>query len=179
VLCPFDPGLLLDLIETERPAIVAAAATMLEILAGHPESGRRDVSSVRVLCTGAMPVRDDLIRRAESGFGARVQVSYGQTETCGLTHAVPLGASPEVRLHTVGCPLPQVEVRVADPDSGRTQALGAIGEVLIRGYQVMAGYFELPEATAAAIDAEGCCIPATWARWTPTATCGSRVGSRK
>jgi fatty-acyl-CoA synthase len=137
------------------------------------------VSSVRVLCTGAMPVRDDLIRRAESGFGARVQVSYGQTETCGLTHAVPLGASPEVRLHTVGCPLPQVEVRVADPDSGRTQALGAIGEVLIRGYQVMAGYFELPEATAAAIDAEGCCIPATWARWTPTATCGSRVGSRK
>jgi acyl-CoA synthetase (AMP-forming)/AMP-acid ligase II len=102
-----------------------------------------------------MPVPADLVRRAESGFGARVQVSYGQTETCGLTHAVPLSASPEVRMHTVGCPLPQVEVRVADPASGRTQALGAIGEVLVRGYQVMAGYFELPEATAAAIDAEG------------------------
>ncbi len=155
VLCPFDPGLLLDLIETERPAIVAAAATMMEMLVRHPESGRRDLSSVRVLRTGAMPVRGDLVDRAESGFGARVQVSYGQTETCGLTHAVPLSASPEVRLNTVGCPLPQVEVRVADPASGRTQALAAIGEVLVRGYQVMAGYFELPEATAAAIDADG------------------------
>ncbi len=155
VLCPFDPGLLLDLIETERPAIVAAAATMMEILVRHPESGRRDLSSVRVLCTGAMPVRGDLVHRAESGFGARVQVSYGQTETCGLTHAVSLNASPEVRMHTVGRPLPQVEVRVADPASGRTQALGAAGEVLVRGYQVMAGYFELAEATAAAIDADG------------------------
>ncbi|HEX2289541.1 MAG TPA: AMP-binding protein, partial [Pseudonocardiaceae bacterium] len=56
---------------------------------------------------------------------------------------------------TVGRPLPQVEVRVADPASGQTQALGAVGEVLIRGYQVMAGYHGLPEATAAAIDAEG------------------------
>ena len=46
-----------------------------------------------------------------------------------------------------------VEVRVADPVSGRTQPLEAVGEVLVRGYQVMAGYFELPEATAAAIDA--------------------------
>jgi fatty-acyl-CoA synthase len=55
----------------------------------------------------------------------------------------------------VGRPLPQAEVRVADPASGRTQPLEAVGEVLVRGYQVMAGYFELPEATAAAIDADG------------------------
>jgi fatty-acyl-CoA synthase len=155
VLCPSDPGLMLELIETERPAIVGAAATMMEMLIRHPDFSRRDLSSVRVLCTGAMPVPGDLVRRAESGFGALAQISYGQTETCGLTHAVPLTASPEVRMQTVGCPLPQAEIRVADPASGRTQALGAVGEVLVRGYQVMAGYFELAEATAAAIDADG------------------------
>jgi fatty-acyl-CoA synthase len=155
VLCPFDPGLMLELMETERPAIVAAAATMVELLARHPDFGRRDTSSVRVLATGAMPVSPGLVRRIESGLGARVQISYGQTETCGLTHAVRLSDPFEVRTGTVGRPLPQLEVRVADPVSGRTQPLEAAGEVLIRGYQVMAGYFEMPEATAAAIDADG------------------------
>jgi len=155
VLCPFDPGLMLELMETERPAIVAAAATMVELLARHPGFGRRDTSSVRALATGAMPVRPGLVRRIESGLGARIQISYGQTETCGLTHAVRLSDPFEVRTGTVGRPLPQLEVRVADPASGRTQPLAAAGEVLVRGSQVMAGYFELPEATAAAIDAEG------------------------
>ncbi len=155
VLCPFDPGLMLELMETERPAIVAAAATMVELLARHPDFGRRDTSSVRVLATGAMPVSPGLVRRIESGLGARIQISYGQTETCGLTHAVRLSDPFEVRTGTVGRPLPQLEVRVADPGSGRTQPLEAAGEVLVRGYQVMAGYFEMPEATAAAIDADG------------------------
>jgi len=155
VLCPFDPGLMLELMETERPAIAAAAATMVELLARHPDFGRRHTSSVRVLATGAMPVPPGLVRRIESRLGARIQISYGQTETCGLTHAVRLSDPFEVRASTVGRPLPQLEVRVADPASGRTQPLGAAGEVLVRGYQVMAGYFELPEATAAAIDADG------------------------
>jgi fatty-acyl-CoA synthase len=155
VLCPFDPGLVLELMETERPTIAAAAATMVELLARHPDFGRRDTSSVRVLATGAMPVPPGLVRRIESGLGARILISYGQTETCGLTHAVRLSDPFEVRTGTVGRPLPQLEVRVADPASGRTQPLGAVGEVLVRGYQVMAGYFELPEATAAAIDADG------------------------
>jgi fatty-acyl-CoA synthase len=155
VLCPFDPGLMLELMETERPAIAAAAATTVELLARHPDFGRRDTSSVRVLATGAMPVPPGLVRRIESRLGARIQISYGQTETCGLTHAVRSSDPFEVRTGTVGRPLPQLEARVADPASGQTQPLGAAGEVLIRGYQVMAGYFELPEATAAAIDADG------------------------
>jgi fatty-acyl-CoA synthase len=155
VLCPFDPGLMLDLMETERPAIAGGAATMAEMLARHPDFGRRDTSSVRAFPAGGMPVSADLVRRIESGLGARFHVSYGQTEACGLTHAVRSGDPLEIRTGTVGRALPRAEVRVADPASGRTQPVGAIGEVLVRGYQVMAGYFELPEATAAAIDAEG------------------------
>ena len=155
VLCPFDPGLMLDLMETERPAIAGGAATMVEMLVRHPDFGRRDTSSVRVVPSGGMPVPASLVRRIESGLGARFHVSYGQTEASGLTHAVRSSDPAEVRTDTVGRPLPQVEVRVADPAIGRTQALGAVGEVLVRGYQVMAGDFELPEATAAAIDADG------------------------
>jgi fatty-acyl-CoA synthase len=155
VLCPFDPGLMLELMETERPAIAGGAATMAELLVRHPDFGRRDTSSVRVFPAGGMPVPASLVRRIETGLGVRFHISYGQTEASGLTHAVRDSDPPEVRTGTVGRPLPQVEVRVADPASGRTQALGAAGEILVRGYQVMAGYFELPGATAAAIDADG------------------------
>jgi fatty-acyl-CoA synthase len=155
VLCPFDPGLMLDLIETEQPAIAGAAATMVELLIRHPDADRRDLSSLRVLAAGGMPVPAGLVRRAESVLGARFHISYGQTEACGLTHTVRPGDPPEVRTGTAGRPLPQVEVQVADPATGQTQPPGATGEVLVRGYQVMTGYFELPEATTAAIDAEG------------------------
>jgi fatty-acyl-CoA synthase len=158
VLCAFDPGLMLDLIETERPVIAGGAATMVAMLARHPDFGRRDLSSVRVVPAGGMPVPPDLVRRIESSFGARgarFQTAYGLTEASGLTHAVRSDDPPEVRMDTVGRPLPQVEVRVADPATGRTQALGTVGEVLVRGYQVMAGYFERPQATAAAVDADG------------------------
>ena len=155
VLCPFDPGLMLDLMETERPAIAGAAATMVELLARHPDFGRRDLSSVRIVPAGGMPVPPALVRRIESSLGARFQTAYGQTEASGLTHAVRSSDPPDVRTDTVGRPLPQVDVRVADPASGRTQPLEAVGEILVRGYQVMAGYFELPEATAATIDADG------------------------
>jgi len=154
VLCAFDPGLMLDLIEAERPAIVAAVPTMVTLLAQHPDFSRRDLSSVRIVAAGGMPVPLDLVRLIESSLGAQFHTSYGQTEA-GLTHAVRPGDPPEVRAGTVGRPLPQVEIRVADTASGRTQPLEATGEVLVRGYQVMAGYSELPEATAAAIDADG------------------------
>jgi fatty-acyl-CoA synthase len=155
VLCQFDPGLVLELIETERPTVVAAAATMVELMVRHPDFSRRNLSSPRVLAAGGMPVAPDLVRRVESGLGVSFQISYGQTEACGLTHTIRGDEPPEVKAATVGRPLPQVEVRVADPSSGRTQPLGAVGEVLIRGYQVMAGYLDLPEATASAIDSEG------------------------
>jgi fatty-acyl-CoA synthase len=155
VLCPFDPGLMLELMETERPAVSGAAAAMVELMIRHPDFGRRDLSSVRVLAAGGMPVPARLIRRAEAGFGATVLVSYGQTEACGLTHTVRPGDPLEVRTRTVGRPVPQAEVRVVDTATGRTQALGAVGEILIRGHQVMAGYCGLPAATADTVDAEG------------------------
>jgi fatty-acyl-CoA synthase len=155
VLCPFEPGMVLELIESEKPAIVGAPPTMLEFLLSHPQFSRRDLSSLRVVATGGMPVSADLVRRAESQLGVSFQISYGQTEVCGCSHGVRASDSYAIKAETVGRPLPQFEVRISDPAAGSTQPFGTVGEVLVRGYQVMKGYFELPEATAAAIDSDG------------------------
>jgi acyl-CoA synthetase (AMP-forming)/AMP-acid ligase II len=61
---------------------------MVELLVRHPDFGRRDLSSARVLAAGRMPVPAGLVRRVESGFRARFQISCGQTEACGRTHAI-------------------------------------------------------------------------------------------
>jgi fatty-acyl-CoA synthase len=65
VLCAFDPGLMLELMESERPAIAGAAATMVALMARHPDFGRRDLSSVRIVAAGGMPVPPELVRRIE------------------------------------------------------------------------------------------------------------------
>jgi fatty-acyl-CoA synthase len=155
ILCPFEPGLVLDLIERERPAVLGAAGTMLELLVRQPDFARRDLSSLRVVAAGGMPVPGELVVRVEAAIDATFSIGYGQTEACGLTHLTRGDDELDVKTQTVGRPLPQAEVRIADPATGTTLPVGGVGEVQVRGYQVMAGYFELPEATAAAVDAEG------------------------
>jgi fatty-acyl-CoA synthase len=154
VLCPVDPALMLELIETERPAIAAATPTIIEMLLRHPDFGHRDVSSLRIIQLAGMTVSADLVRRVESQLGAGVHILYGQTE-CGITHAVSGDDPIEAKLQTVGRPLPHVEVKIVHPHTGAILPLGTVGEMCIRGYQVMAGYFDMPDATAAAINDEG------------------------
>ena len=179
VLCPFDPGLMLDLMETDRPAIAGGAATMVEMLVRHPDFGRRDTSSVRVVPSGGMPVPASLVRRIESGLGARFHVSYGQTEASGLTHAVRLSDPAEVRTDTGGRPPPQVEVRVADPAIGRTQALGAVGRFLSAATRRRPATSNCRRQPQPRSTPTAGCIPGTWARWMPRATCGSRAGGQE
>jgi fatty-acyl-CoA synthase len=154
VLCPVDPALMLELIETERPAIVGGTPTMLELLLRHPDFDNRDLSSVRIVPSSGMKVPADLVRRVESRLGVSLHIMYGQTEASVVT-AVRGDDPMEAKLHTVGRPLPHVEVEVVHPHTGAILPLGTAGELCVRGYQVMAGYFEMPEATAAAIEDEG------------------------
>src|SRR5262249_50533817 len=79
---------------------------------------------------------------------------YGQTEG-GITHVTRPDDPVEATVHTVGRPLPQVDVKIVHPNTGAILPLGTVGELCVRGYQVMAGYFGMPEATAAAIDDKG------------------------
>ena len=145
----FDPGGILALIERERIDVVGAVPTMLGRLVEHPDINRRDVSSVRVIATGGMPVPAVLVDRLRSAFpSARrgVGAIYGLSESGGVLTMIS-GADYEARPTSSGPPLPVVELRIEAPDD-----TGA-GELLARSPTNMTGYWGLPDDTT--VDAEG------------------------
>jgi fatty-acyl-CoA synthase len=91
----------------------------------------------------------------ESAFNVPLSIVFAQTEASPIITETRLDDAPEDRATSLGQPLPQTEVKIVDVSSGQTVPCGVVGELCTRGYHVMRGYFENPEATAAAIDAEG------------------------
>ena len=156
VLMPhFDPALQLDLIEAFRGVCVGGVATMLHALVGRAAAGGRDLPSLRYAFSGGAPVPPELARQVERTFGVPMLITFAQTESsCSITMTRATD-SPDDRAETVGRPLPQTEVRIADPATGETLAPGLAGEVCTRGYLVMQGYLNDQDATAAAIDGDG------------------------
>ena len=150
----FDPGLMLELIETERAVGTGGVPTMLIACMEHPDFARRDISSLRVVVSGGAPVPADLVRRIESALHASFSIVFGQTECSAIATQTRLDDTPEDKAETVGRALPHVEVKVIDA-SGATVAPTELGELCIRGYLVMQGYHDKPEATAEAIDGDG------------------------
>ena len=104
--------------------------------------------------SGAAPLGAELVRQVSERLGCVVMQGYGLTETSPVTHCNPI--DPElVKPGTIGPPLPGTEVRLVDPETGEDVEGGDHGEVWIRGPQVMSGYLNNPEATAATIDEDG------------------------
>jgi HIP---CoA ligase len=105
--------------------------------------------------TGAASVPPSLIHRMRTELGFRTVVTaYGLTESTGTVTICPAGTSDEIVATRCGLPIPGVEIQCVD-ENGTSVPAGEPGEVLVRGYNVMQGYFEDPEATAQAIDAQG------------------------
>lgn len=151
----FDPALVLELCETYGAQFVLGVPTMLIALLEHPDFVTRDLSATRVAVSGGSPVPAELVRRVEKEMNVTFSVVFGTTECSPLISQVRLDDEPDDRAQTLGQPLPQTEVRVADPTTGETVPIGALGELCARGYLVMEGYHDAPEATAAAIDEDG------------------------
>jgi fatty-acyl-CoA synthase len=151
----FDPALQLELIESERAVISGGVPTMLIALLAHPDSGRRDLSNLRVVVAGGSPMPVEIAREWERRFGVRFSVVFGTTECSPIITMTRPDDPPDVRTGTLGTALPHTEVMVADPVTGRLVAADAVGELCARGYLVMHGYFDDPQATAAAVDADG------------------------
>ena len=156
VLMPhFDPRLQLELIETYRSACIGGVPTMLTALLGHPSLAQRDLASLRYALSGGATVPAELVRRLEATLGIPFVITFAQTESsCSITATRP-GDTPADRAETLGRPLPQTEVKITDPRSGETAPPGTTGEICTRGYLVMRGYLNDPEATAAAVDRDG------------------------
>ena len=151
----FDPALVLELLEAERGTVFAGVPTMMIAMLSHPDFERRDLSGLRAAMSGGAPVPAELVRRVEARLGVRFSIVFGTTECSPLLTQVKPEDSAQDRAETLGTPLPQTEIKIADIATGGPVPVGQVGELCARGYQVMRGYHDASEATAAAIDAEG------------------------
>ena len=150
----FEPGLVLELLETERATLTCGVPTMLSALIEHPDFARRDLSTLRAVSGGGAVVPASLVRHIEDALGVQFAVVFGQTEASGFISQTHLGDADEDKGATLGQPLPRVAARVVGPD-GCTVARGVVGELEVRGPNVMAGYHDLPEASAEAVGPDG------------------------
>jgi len=151
----FDVPSVMRRVEEERITMLPGAPAVYQTILDHPDLDDHDLSSLRLAVTGAATVPVEMIRRMRSELTFRTIVTgYGLTEATGIATMCRHTDDPETIANTAGRPIPDVEVKVVDRD-GRELGPGQPGEVLVRGYNVMAGYFGDPEATAAAIDDEG------------------------
>ena len=151
----FEPGFVLELVERERGTALLGVPTMLIACIEHPDINARDLSSLRAAVSGGSLVPAELVRRIEGQLGVRFCIVYGTTECSPLISMTRFDDTPEDKAETIGRPIPQVEVKIADPVTGEAVAPDVVGELCTRGYHVMKGYFDNQEATAAAIDAGG------------------------
>ena len=151
----FDPGFVLELIERERGTLLLGVPTMQIALTEHPDIAKRDLTSLRAAVSGGSLVPAELVRRIESTLGVRFCIVYGTTECSPLITMTRFEDSPEDKATTIGQPLPQTEVKIVDPGTGETVGTNVVGELCARGYLVMPGYFENPDATRDAIDPDG------------------------
>ncbi len=151
----FDVGQVLARIARDRVTVLPGPPTLYQSLLAHPELSSFDLSGLRLAVTGAASIPVELIRRMKEELGfATVITGYGLTEACGIATMCRFDDPLETIATTSGRAIPDVEVQVVRED-GSEAPTGEPGEVVVRGYNVMRGYFEEPERTAEAIDDAG------------------------
>jgi len=162
----FEPREWMELVEVEKANRAMMVPTMLKQLMGHPDFGKRDLSSLRVITYGAAPMPLDIIKRAVDAFpGVSFINAFGQTETAstittlGPEDHIITGTEEEKRrklkrLSSIGKPMSDVEMKIVD-ETGHELPVGQVGEIVARGPRVMTGYWKDQEKTEKTIDKEG------------------------
>jgi acyl-CoA synthetase (AMP-forming)/AMP-acid ligase II len=151
----FDVAAILTRISEEKITTLPGAPTIYQSILAHPDRDAYDFSSLRLATLGGAAVPEELVRRMRSELGMDTVVTgYGLTETCGILSMCRYDDDPEVVASSCGRAIDGVELRCVDPD-GKEVPRGQPGEVVARGYNLMHGYWDDPEETAATIDSEG------------------------
>ncbi|MCH4869781.1 MULTISPECIES: AMP-binding protein [unclassified Pseudomonas] len=151
----FDPGLTLQAVAQERATALYGVPTMFIAMLDHPQRAEFDLSSLRtgIMAGATCPI--EVMRRVISEMHmGEVQIAYGMTETSPVSIQTAPADDLELRVTTVGRTQPQLENKLIDAE-GNVVVRGAIGELCTRGYSVMLGYWNNPQATREAIDSEG------------------------
>ena len=152
----FDAGKTLEAVEAERATALLGSPTMFIAQLGHPEFERFDLTSLRTGGMGGAPCPIEVMKRVvEEMHCPDMMVIYGQTESSPLISMSRSDDSLERRVETIGHAISSIEVKIISPATGETVPVGMQGELCTRGYHVMKGYDEEPEATRKTIDAEG------------------------
>ncbi len=154
VLPKFELDSYLALIERYRATLLHVVPPVVLALAKSPAAAGRDFSSVRKLFSGAAPLGADVSAQCMQRMGCVLTQGYGLTETSPVTHVMP-EEDARRKAGSIGLPVPNTECRLVDAETGRDAAAGAAGEIWVRGPQVMRGYFNRPDETRAALDADG------------------------
>jgi len=152
----FDPKRVLEMVHRERCTALYGVPTMFIAELEHPEFSSFDLTSLRTGVMAGSLCPEPLMRRVMRDMNlSEITIAYGLTEASPVITMTPRASSVEQRSQTVGVLLPEVEARIVDPENGRVLATGERGELCTRGYHVMKGYYNNPEATRAAIDVDG------------------------
>ncbi len=150
----FDMLEFLGAVQKYRVTILPLVPPIVLGMVKHPAVAQFDLSTVRMVFSGAAPLGEAIARELSQKLGCPVVQGYGMTEASPVTHLSPTKDAP-MKPGSAGCVIPNTEVKLTDVTSGREVAQGEEGEVLIRGPQIMKGYLNRPEDTAASIDPEG------------------------
>jgi acyl-CoA synthetase (AMP-forming)/AMP-acid ligase II len=151
----FDVPSVMQRVADERITMLPGPPAIYQTILDHPDLGDHDLSTLRLAVTGAATVPVEMIRRMRSELTfENIVTGYGLTETTGIATMCRHDDDPETIANTAGRAIPGTEVRVVD-ESGNELPAGSPGEVVVRGFHVMQGYYGDPGATAATIDADG------------------------
>jgi long-chain acyl-CoA synthetase len=149
ILVP-DPRALDEILKTihkQRPKYYPGVPAMYVAIVNHPKVHKYNLRSIKVCCSGAAPLPVEVQQRFQELTGARLVEGYGLSEASPVTHGNP--AYGECRIGTIGLPWPDTEARIVDVDTGeKVLSPGEVGELCIRGPQVMKGYWNMPTETA-------------------------------
>ncbi|BAW31113.1 MAG TPA: AMP-binding protein [Methanothermobacter sp.] len=156
ILEEFDPLLVLAAVEKEKCTALYGVPTMFIAEFTHPMFDMFDLSSLRTGIMAGSPCPIEAMKRVINDMHMKeITIVYGLTEASpGITQS-SVDDPIEKRVETVGKPLPHIEVKIVDPDTGKELGPGEIGEICCRGYNVMKGYYKMPEMTREVIDEDG------------------------
>ncbi|MGE5589379.1 MAG: long-chain-fatty-acid--CoA ligase, partial [Bacillota bacterium] len=163
ILTPrFAVGDILKLIEKYRPTLFPGAPTMYIAINNFPGVKKRDLSSIGACISGAAPLPAEVQETFEGLTGGKLVEGYGLTEASPVTHCNPLWGRRKAG--SIGLPWPDTECRIIDGTTGQEVEVGQVGELAVRGPQVMVGYWNRPEDTAAALTKDGWLLTGDLAR---------------
>ena len=150
----FDLEPFLQVIQDYGVTLTHLVPPIVLLLSKNPVVDNYDLSKLKTIFSGAAPLDEHLTRACMQRIGCDVRQGYGMTETSPVTHSSPADPA-QVKFGSVGVPAPNTECKIVDLQTGRSVGPNHEGEVCVRGPQIMKGYLNRPEATAATIDGEG------------------------